>query len=52
MRTTQDLMEWAVGVIDNDLKTLGSVDGGVTLMGPGGIHMIVKIEGPGSEFHR
>ena len=52
MRTTQDLMEWAVGVIDNDLKTLGSVDGGVTLMGPGGIHMIVKTEGPGSDLAR
>ncbi len=52
MRTTQDLMEWAVGVIDNDLKTLGSVDGAVTIMRPGGIHMTVLIEGPGASLAR
>ncbi len=52
MRTTQDLMEWAVGAIDNDLQALGSVDGGVAIMRPGGIHMVVKLEGPGRDLAR
>ena len=52
MRMTQDLMEWAVGVIDKELKLVGSVDGAVAIMRPGGIHMSVLIEGPGASLAR
>ncbi len=52
MRTTQDLMEWAVDAIDRDLKKLGRVYGAVALMRKGGIHMIVMIEGPDPDLAR
>ncbi len=52
MRTKQDLMEFALRVIDHDLEKLGSVDSGVRLMGPAGLHSVVLLAGPDLAFRQ
>ncbi len=52
MRTTQDLMEFALRVIDHDLKTLGGVNSGVGLMGPAGLDRFVTLAGPDLAFRQ
>ena len=46
MKTSKELIEWAVQIIDSDLHTLGRVERGVAIMTPDSIHAIISLNGP------